>query len=402
MTRTLRILLILFGLVAAASAGAVGLQRTDLVERYLNERKLSQVLADYTDRTVISTLSQLVEDLEALEATARDIHSTPTDASLKAAAEAWRSARATWKQTTSFLFGPAAHYNFDKQLATWPLDRILVDHVLDEMEAGRLDLSADHLRNKLHSSQRGLLVAEYLLFRGGQPRDIQEVRRVELDYLVATAEVLVLESTDFLAAWVGTDRLSSVRASRLAAADFKPRGSYGDEFRSPGSPGNRYASHSVSLQEIFQDSLATVEELCPVIEEALGSSDPRDSESWFSNNAVEDIQNTLKSVEFTYLGGRDDDRGHAVSDLVAAQNTILDRRVKIALADAAHRVAGVGDPYAPGGEDRDLAVRIAVASCERLAERLAVATPLVTMHPSTRPWAAYGVDDFVPQPLPTM
>lgn len=391
MTAHLKILFGLFILVCALGAGVLTMQRSETVKQYLAERKLSQVLGDYTDKTVTGTLSRLLDELDQLDATVRSLHAEPTDDKVLAATELWRKARGSYKQTTAFMYGPAAQYNFDKQLATWPLDQVLVDHVLGEMAAGQRPLDATQLRTRMQSSQRGLLVAEYLLFRNGEPRPAAQIKPEELDYLKAVSEVMVLEASDYLAAWIGTAKLPAKYVDMIEAAGIKPRMAFGDEFKHPGSADSRYASPSVPLQEIFQDSFAAIEELCPVIEEALGSSDPRDSDTWFSNNALADAINTVKSVDNSYLGGTGDDRGHAVADLLATQNSILDRRIKIGLADLAYRIGDTGDPYAEHGADRELAVRRAVASCHKLIERLGAAMPLVSLDPTTRPWAAYGM-----------
>lgn len=383
--------LILILITALFGLGAVAVGRNASVKQLLADRTLNQVLADYTDNTVLKTLALVVDGIQALDAAAIKLQAHPTDRHLAEAAAAWRAARARWKLTSAFMYGPAAHYNFDKQISSWPLDRPLVDHVVGEIAAGRLELNARYLREQLNASQRGFLAAEYLLFRDGQPRKAEDVGAAELSYLVAVTEVMTLESMDFEASWLGSEKLPADKASALDKAGIHPRKSYADEFKNPGQPGSRYVSPSVPLQEIFQDSVAVIEALCPVIEEALGSIDPDDSDTRYSHNALADVQHELQGVANAYLGGIEGARGHSVSELLAAKHAVLDRRIKIALAHTAHRITAVGDPYGESREDRELAVRIAVSACMKLGARLAVAMPLVSMDPSTRPWAAYGL-----------
>jgi len=392
----IRSLVILLVVTLAAGGLTLAVQRGDGLKQHLSDRKHARVLADYTDKTVVATLERLVAAIEALDAAALRLAAEPSDAALASMATAWRAARALWKETAAFQYGPAAHYNFDKQLSAWPLDRVLVDHLLDEMEAGRLDVDARGLRERRHATQRGLPAAEYVLFRDGQVRNARDLRPAELRFLTAVTGSLRLEATDFLATWVGTANLSKERARVLAAAGFEARTAYGEEIRNPGAPGSRYASASVSLQDILGDMVAAAEELCPAIEEVQGSGDPAASDTWFSHNGPADLKSTLQSVENAYLGGRAGDRGRSVSDLMAGYDEVLDRRVRIALGHTAHQIDAVGDPYGAPREDHELAVRRAVAACGQLAERLGTAALIVTMHPSTRPWSAYGVHEAAP------
>lgn len=390
MKRTLVRWTSLFVLTASVGVGAVALVRNASVKKFFVERKLDRVLEDYTDKVALKTIALAVQKIRALEKAAVKLQAEPTDGNLAAAADAWRTARAQWKKASTIMFGPAAYYNFDKQLATFPLDRPLVEHVLGEMETGRMKVDERYLREELQSSQRGFLAAEYLLFRDGKPRKAKDVSPAELSYLVAVARAMTVESADFEASWVGSAKLPADKAALLKAAGTQTRGSYADELKHPGAPDSRYMSHSVVLQEIFQDLFSVTEELCPAIVEVLGSADPRDSETWYSGNGPADLVSTLQSVENGYLGGVEGARGHSVSDLMAAQDEVLDQRIKIALADTAYRIAEVGDPYGESREDRDLLVRRAEAACQKLAARLSVAALLVTMDPSTKPYAAYG------------
>ncbi len=392
MKSNLRNLLFLLVFVSFGCAVVLMAEPGKRIDDYLMEHRVEKALQDYADKTVIATLERLVADVEALEAAVRRLRAEPTDANVEAAASAWRTARATGQLTNAFGFGPSAHYNYDKQLATWPLDRPLVEHTLGEMQAGRLKLDARHLRERMYSTRRGLLAAEYLLFRDGRPRPAADLRAAELDYLVVTTEVLRLEAMDFLAAWAGTDKLPAAWAEALAAAGVEPRTAYADEFTQPGHYTSRYVSAAVALQEIMGDAVTVAEELCPAVQEVLASADPRAGETWDSHNAFADLLATLQGLENAYLGGLEGDRGHSMSDLLAMIDEVLDRRIRIALADTAYRINAAGDPFADESVgDREMAVRVAVSACEKLFTRIDIAVPLITMHPVTLPWAPYGV-----------
>ncbi len=384
-------LTVLAALALLVGLASVALVRNESVTRFLVERKLDQVLEDYADKVVLKTIARAVQDFRLLEQAAVRLRAEPTDGNAAAAAEAWRTARAQWKKTATFMFGPAAHYNFDKQLDTFPLDRPLVDHLLGEMAAGRVAVDERYLREELLSTQRGLPAAEYLLFRDGKPRRAKDMTPAELEYLVAATRAMTLESMDFEASWAGSSRMPADKAALLKAAGMRTRSSYADEFKHPGAPGSRYLSHSVALQEIFQESVAVTEDLGDAIAGELDSANPRGGRTWYSRNGRADLLNILKSVENAYLGGAEGDRGHSVSELLASRDEVLDRRIRIALADTAFRITEAAGPHGGNGEERELLVRRAESACHKLTARLSVAALLVAMDPSTRPFAPYGV-----------
>jgi putative iron-regulated protein len=380
----------LLAVTALVGCAVLVLPRIAAVKRFLAARTVHQVLADYAENNALKTIGRVVEDVTALNAAALRLKAEPSDANLAAAATAWRAARVPWKMGTAFMFGPAAYYNFDKQLSAWPPDRILIDHALSEVAAGRLQVDSRWLREGQTSTLRGFYAAEYLLFRNGQPRKAKELSPAELGYLAAVTQAMVEESIDYEASWRGSDNLAPAKAAVLKKAGLKVRSSFAAEFGSAGKPESRFSSAAVPLQEIFQDLGGVIEGVCPAIAE-LGKSPYPGDEYKESRNAYADLQAELQGAENAYLGGIKGSRGRAVSELVAAKDKVLDSRVQIAFAHTAQRLAAVGDPYGAPREGRALAVRIAEAECRKLAGRLNAATPLVTMDPDVGPWAAYGV-----------
>jgi hypothetical protein len=371
--------------------------RLEAVQAFWADRQHDRVLADYTDKTVIATLEALVESIERLDGAAERLAADPSQAHLDTAAAAWRPARRLWQETLAFQYGPAAHYNFDKQLAAWPVDRVRVDHTLAGMAAGRLELDPARLRDR-RATQRGLLTAEYLLFRDGAPRALTGMGDAERRYLAAVTGALRLEGSAFLAQWAGTANLAPERAAALEEAGFESHTAYGDELRNPGAPDSRYASASVSLQDILGDTLAATEQgLCPRIAETLDTTDRWGSQTRLSRHGLADLQGTLQGVANSYLGGRPGDRGRSIAELMASYNAVVDRRIKIALGQVAHRLEALAGPDGVAdAEPNGLPARRAVAACETLRERIGVATLIVTMHPRAKPWMAYGVEEAEP------
>ncbi|MDR1726638.1 MAG: Imelysin [Acidobacteriota bacterium] len=378
--------------VVALVLGCILASRNDDVKRSLRARQAKLALRDYADNTVLRTLAALAEDAGRLDAAAARLRETRSDADAAAAVAAWETAYGTYLMTEAFHYGPASWRDYDKRLATWPFDKVLVDHALAEMAAGRLEMTSSNLREENASSMRGFHVVRHLLTRGGRPRRAQDIGAAELDYLVAATRSLHEESVDFEASWRGTANLPAARAAVARQSRFPERAAFADEFKNPGAPGSRYASLAIPLQEVFQevasvgeDTLAGIgalrDELAPP---------PGGRGYWSGDDPCADLLHRLKGAENAWLGGVEGTRGHSVSELASGYSRVMDRRVKIAFAHTAYRIAAVRDLGDAAPEERELAIRRAEAECEKLLARVAAVTAPLAMDPSVGPWAAYG------------
>ena len=380
----------LFVIVAIIGAGAFLMPLDAKIRDYYMARTAKEVVADYTDKALLKTLSLFTDSVEAFNLAVNRLQAEKTDQALNAAANAWRATHRQWQKAAAFLYGPAAQYDYHKRIATWPFDKVLVEYDLGEIEKGKLKVDSRLLREKKTSSMRGLYTLEYLLFRDRTPRRAADVSPAELSWLAAASKALLEESIDFEAAWLGTENLPSRKAAVLDQAGIRPKPAYAGEFKNPGEPGSRYVSISVPLQEIFQEMTGVVEDMMPLVAELPETLAPADNGYWHGQDPCGDLLNRLKSVENAYLGGVEGARGRSVSDLVAEMDKVLDRRIKIALAHAAHRIAAVRDLQGAPEEEMELAVRIAGAECNKLMTRITAAIPAVVLDHAVRPWVAYG------------
>ena len=95
-----------------------------------------------------------------------------SQAALNQACEDWKVARANWENTEAFLFGAADVYSIDPHTDTWPVAaNDLADVLRDEKAMSNLD-------NFIKTANSGILGyhgLEYVLFRQGQPRQIDQI-----------------------------------------------------------------------------------------------------------------------------------------------------------------------------------------------------------------------------------
>ncbi len=123
-----------------------------------------------------------------------------TQTALDAACAQWKVARADWEQTEAFLFGAADEYSIDPHTDTWPVEQAALAGVLRDKSI------MDDIDNKVKQLNSGLLGyhgIEYVLFRGGNPRDISQLTDLEYKYVCAVAKDLYQATCVLQTTWEG-------------------------------------------------------------------------------------------------------------------------------------------------------------------------------------------------------
>ena len=121
-----------------------------------------------------------------------------TQSALNQACADWKLARANWENTEAFLFGAADVYSIDPHTDTWPVAaNDLADVLRDEKAMSNLD-------NFIKTANAGILGyhgLEYVLFREGQPRKIDQITNLEYNYICAVAKDLYNATATLEACW---------------------------------------------------------------------------------------------------------------------------------------------------------------------------------------------------------
>ena len=147
------------------------------VESFEGEAELKAIVADYVDVVVLPTYKDLMNANAALHQAVTVLAASPSNATFEAAAMAWMTARQPWEMSEGFLFGPVDELGLDPNMDSWPLDQDAIKNVLASGDFSGLDWSGDFDEENEGiadaQSIRGFHTLEFLLFKNGQPRKIE-------------------------------------------------------------------------------------------------------------------------------------------------------------------------------------------------------------------------------------
>ncbi len=355
----------LYGIACSLFAGTAGMLTGSVT--------VEEVLAVYTDQVVIRTYESMASEAIRLSQAVDHLVASPSDQGVITATQFWLKTRAYWEQSEAFLFGPAAFNHLDPKLDSWPLDQEQLDHVLGNIDAGRLVVDDAYVRDYLGAALRGFHAIEYLLFREGQPRRSADLAAGEKAYLKSATRVLMEDAITLEAWWAGIEHISQEKLAILEAAEIEVGKAFGEEFRRAGKPGSRYASPQEALEEILQGCVDIADE---VAAEKIGgpaeTKNPRDCESWYSWTSLEDFQNNILGIRLAYTA----DGEKSVASLVAAKNPQLNAAVLASITQALANVKALPSPYSKHLHEEEK-IAEAIAACVKMSELLAEAGSLL-------------------------
>ncbi|MDE6557403.1 MAG: hypothetical protein K2K55_10655, partial [Duncaniella sp.] len=332
------------------------------------ETKLSRVAEAYVNHTVRPTYKGMADAAISLHNLCQKMEEhfeegKLTQADIKGAADSWKESRRYWELSEAFLFGPAADYNIDPHIDSWPLDKDAMDRLLAEIRKGA-DYSLD---NNFGYGLLGFHSIEYMLYELSADGTKSNIHKAdyspeELKYLLMVTEDLRNQCVCLEACWAGTDNLSAEKQEILAEADLDKGKNYGDMMINAGEKGSIYKTFQEVAEEIIQGCIDIADEVGNTkIGRPNGATDIDDRnyiESPYSLNSIEDFQDNIRSIRNSYLGSRDGDP--SISDYIKSVNPTLDSRLRSAIEDAIKAIAAIPEPFALHATDpaADNAVKV--------------------------------------------
>jgi hypothetical protein len=325
------------------------------------ENELSAVVAQYVDKTVIATYTQLADaTIDLYEAIAQLKEAgEKTDANVALAAEQWKSCREHWELSEAFLFGPVGDFGIDPHIDTWPLDEVLFKNELENQEHLNFMAGEDGdtwVVGPLGPSLLGFHGIEKILFEGGTVKPASAIKDNELIYATAIAGDLRNQCVRLEAAWRGLDNVSEEKQQLIEEKELSyeisgSAWSYGEIMNNAGKAGSIYPSITSAAGAILDGAITIADEVGNVkigTAAAFGANedDRNYIESPYSYNSLKDFTDNIKSIENAYLGGAYNNRGTSVSAYIAKVNPQVDAKVKETINASYAAINAIPFPFA--------------------------------------------------------
>ena len=297
-----------------------------------------------------------------------------TQEALDQACKDWKTARANWENTEAFLFGAADVYSIDPHTDTWPVAANDLAQVLrDEKAMGNLD-------NFIKTANSGILGyhgLEYVLFRQGQPRKIDQITELEYKYICAVAKDLYNATATLEACWdskeSNAERLKIAKeyvATHLAIDDDGNQEgaldgfqNFGKAFKNPGT-GDWETALDATLEIISgcQDIIGEVGQ--SKIGLPYTGEDPSYIESPYAYNSITDFYDNIVSCKNALYGAmgatKPNEKSLVYFCLNSGNNTVVNqtKAVQTKLDNALAKIKAMKAPFALNYSDASCKVAI--------------------------------------------
>jgi uncharacterized protein len=302
-----------------------------------------QVLRDVVSVVMLPTYADLATGTGVLSDALRALNEAPSVEALAGAQGAWRAARAHWKSSEAFFFGPVEDLGSTRgAIDSWPVDGARLDALVAGTDP--VDLSAV---KRLGANLCGFPGLEHLLF----------------DSLAGDAEVLsrLLDAGTGarrreLAASLGADLAETCQ--RVLDAWDPQKGAYATALAEAGKERTLFTTQRDALDKIITALLYLAELMVvakfakPLGVDMGGAPQLHLEEAPRSDSSLDDLVNNLRGMESVYLCRRAGRQGISLSDSVRSINAGADARFREALASALAAVGAIPPPLrvALGGD----------------------------------------------------
>ena len=332
-------------LAAGLSLGMVSCgdddENNDTVVEVLDMDVLNPIVNNYADAVVMPTYKALVEKNTALYDAVNALCVAPSDELFAAAAEAWLDAREPWETSEAFLFGPVDALGLDPNMDSWPLDQAGIENILKSGNWGALEWSDD---SEAEAAQgvRGFHTLEYLLWKDGQPRTVEDADYKAnaaswCNYMKAVANLLKKDAEELYAAW---------------NESYEGGDAYVNLFKNHGN--NTYQTALACAEEIIDGCITIAEEvgLAKIGDPYnLYVSGEKEAalyavESWYSWHSRDDYTNNIYSIRNAYYGTLDGTvANNSLAAFVKENNAALDALVKASIKSAEEAIQAIPQPF---------------------------------------------------------
>ena len=318
-----------------------------------NIEKKDAIIKQYLDHTVYPVYTSLANETEQLVGKLEALKANKTQANVGQAADAFLQARHWWELSEAFLFGAASDFGIDPHIDSWPLDEDAFNNLMaspNMIAQLANDEDGTVAGEQLGNALLGFHGIEYILFRDGAARPVDEITDDMMTYAVAVSRDLRNRCIQLEVSW--NANAPKAHKSWMEELDFNTTmangNTYGTNMSLAGQAGSTYSTRTQALQAIIDGCIDISDEVgTSKIGKPHTGDDPYYVESPYSYNSISDFYDNITSVKSAYMGGIENQRDNdlSVHNFVKDINAELDTKVVNAINNALEKINRMKAPF---------------------------------------------------------
>ena len=278
----------------------------------------------------------------------------------------------------AFLFGAASDFGIDPHIDSWPLDEDAFNNLMGS--PNMIAMLADDEDGTIAGEQLGNALLgfhgiEYILFREGQPRDVNEINDDMMTYVLAVSRDLRNRCFQLEVSWnenAPQTHKDLMEELELNTTVNSSDNTYGANMTHAGQAGSTYASFTNALEAIADGCLDIADEVgTSKIGKPHTGEDPTYVESPYSQKSIKDFYDNIISIKNAYMGGMENQRDETLSlhTYIKDYNADLDTKAMNAIDNALTKINAMKAPFVQFYADASAGE--AMEACQDLSDVMA-------------------------------
>ena len=343
-----------------------------------NKAKKEAIVKQYLNHTVYPTYASLAEKTDALVENLEALKANKTQANVNAATVTFLEARKWWEMSEAFLFGAASDFGIDPHIDSWPLDEDAFNNLMaspNMIAALANDEDGMVAGEQLGNALLGFHGIEFILFRNGQPRDVNEITDDMMTYIVAVSRDLRNRCFQLEVSW--NANAPQAHKDLMEELEFNTTvnggdNTYGENMLQAGQAGSTFATFTNALEAIADGCIDIADEVgTSKIGKCHTGEDVTYVESPYSQKSITDFYDNITSIKNAYMGGMESQRDEALSlhTYIKDNNKELDNKAMNAIGNAMTKIQAMKAPFVQFYADASAGE--AMEACQELSDVMA-------------------------------
>ena len=343
-----------------------------------NKAKKEAIVKQYLEHTVYPTYGSLATETDKLVGNLEALKANKTQANVNTATATFIEARHWWEMSEAFLFGAASDFGIDPHIDSWPLDEDAFNNLMGS--PNMIAMLADDEDGTIAGEQLGNALLgfhgiEYILFREGQPRDVNEINDDMMTYVLAVSRDLRNRCFQLEVSW----NANAPQAHKVLMEELElnitvngGNNTYGENMLQAGQAGSTYATFTNALEAIADGCLDIADEVgTSKIGKPHTGEDPTYVESPYSQKSIKDFYDNIISIKNAYTGGMESQRDETLSlhTYIKDYNADLDTKAMNAIDNALTKINAMKAPFVQFYADASAGE--AMEACQDLSDVMA-------------------------------